>query len=413
MTAPDAVHCRSDGEDEVHAELRGRPLKHSSGAGLAQGVRCPKVHPMKTPLYEAHVALGARMAPFAGWDMPIQYEGIIPEHLHTRARCGVFDTCHMGEFELRGATAESDLERLLTTRVSNLAVGQCRYAYLLNERGGVLDDLTCYRFAPDRFWLVVNAGPRASDADWVRTHCSPATVFEDRSEALAKLDVQGPLSRQVMEQAFETVLPELGYFRFAEVKLNGVPCVLSRTGYTGEWGYELYFPAEHAVPFWERLLATPGAQPVGLGARDTLRLEMGYPLYGHELTADRTPAGVAGGRFLDLARPFIGRDIVRAELERGPRERLVGLTLEGRRAGRAGARVWWGEDIVGVVTSGSYAPSLGRAVALALVSSECAVAGTALEIEVTGGRLRASVADLPFYRQGTARGVVAQPAPGR
>jgi len=358
---------------------------------------------MKTPLYDAHVALGARMAPFAGWDMPIQYGGIIPEHLHTRARCGIFDTCHMGELELRGPTAEGDLECLLTTRVGDLAVGQCRYAYLLNERGGVLDDLTCYRFAPDRFWLVVNAGTRAADADWVRAHCSAGTIFEDRSDALAKLDVQGPLSRAVMERAFGVRWPDLGYFRFAELALDGVPCVVSRTGYTGEWGYELYFPAERAAAFWERLLAVPDAWPIGLGARDTLRLEMGYPLYGHELGPDRTPAGVAGGRFLELAKPFLGRDNVRAEIERGPRERLVGLRLAGRRAGRPGARVWADGRPVGTVTSGSFAPSVGAAVALAYVETQTAVVGSAVEIEAGDARLAAEVAELPFYRKGTAR----------
>ena len=347
------------------------------------------------------------MAPFAGWDMPIQYDGILPEHLHTRARCGVFDTCHMGEFELRGPTAEADLERLLTARVGDLAAGQCRYAYLLDDNGGVLDDLTCYRFARDRFWLVVNAGTRAADADWIRAHCSAGAVFEDRSDALAKLDVQGPASRSVMERAFGAPCPDLGYFRFAEPTLGGVPCVLSRTGYTGEWGYELYFPAERAVEFWERLLAVPDARPVGLGARDTLRLEMGYPLYGHELGPDRTPAGVAGGRFLELAKPFIGRDNVRAELERGPRERLVGLRLEGRRAGRPGARVWAAGRPVGTVTSGSFAPSVGCAVALAYLASEAAASGAPVEIEAGGARLAARVTELPFYRKGTARNAAA------
>ncbi len=358
---------------------------------------------MKTPLYEAHVALGARMAPFAGWDMPIQYEGILAEHRHTRTRCGVFDICHMGEFELRGAAAEQDLERLLTARIRDLAVGRCRYGYLLNESGGALDDLTCYRFAADRFWLVVNAGTRADDAAWIRSHCSPETVFGDISDRTAKLDIQGPASRRAMESAFGTPMPDLGYFHFVELNLAGAPCVLSRTGYTGEFGYELYFPAERALDFWRRLLAAPDAKPVGLGARDTLRLEVGYPLYGHELGPSRTPAGVAGGRFMDLSKPFIGRDAVKAELDRGPRERLVGLRLEGRRAARAGARIFAEGREIGAVTSGSFAPSIGAAIALGYVAEEVSTSAAPLEIEAGGARLRARVEALPFYRDGTAR----------
>ena len=359
---------------------------------------------MRTPLYEAHLARHARMAPFAGWEMPIQYDGILREHLHTRSLCSVFDTCHMGEIELRGATAADDLERLLTCRIADLAVGRCRYGYLLNEEGGVLDDLTCYRLGPSRFWLVVNASTRPSDFPWIRARCSPSTEVEDISDRLAKLDVQGPTSLAAIEQAFAIRLPELGYFRWATVTLNGTETLISRTGYTGEWGYELYFPVDRALEFWTQLLSVPDVRPAGLGARDTLRLEMGYPLYGHELGPDRTPAGVAEGRFLDLGKPFIGRDRVREELTRGPAEKLVGLLMEGRRAARAGAPVWADGREVGIVTSGSYAPSLGRAVALAYVSAPQAEPGRVLSVRA-GDRmpLAGRVEPLPFYRHGTAR----------
>lgn len=343
------------------------------------------------------------MAPFAGWEMPIQYEGILVEHRHTRAHCGVFDICHMGELELRGPSAERDLERLLTCRVGNLAVGQCRYGYLLNESGAPLDDLTCYRFAADRFWLVVNAGTRADDVAWIRARCSPGTVFTDLSDRTAKLDVQGPAARGAMESAFGTSLPDLGYFRFTEISLAGVPCVLSRTGYTGEWGYELYFPAEAAPEFWRRLLAAPRAKPVGLGARDTLRLEMGYPLYGHELGPERTPAGVAGGRFMDFDKPFVGRDAVKAELERGPRELLVGLRLQTARAARAGTEIFRNGAPVGRVTSGSFSPSLGVAIALGYVSAEAAEPGIVLTLGRGPSPLQGEVVPLPFYPRGTAR----------
>jgi len=358
---------------------------------------------MKTPLYEAHRARGARMAPFAGWDMPIQYDGILAEHRAVRTDCGVFDTCHMGEFELTGPAAAADLDRLLTCPVATLDIGQCRYGYLLNDAGGVLDDLTCYRLGPERFWLVVNAGARAGDADWVRAHCSAGTFFADRSDATGKLDVQGPAARARLESAFGITLPELRYFHAAEIRMADAPVLLSRTGYTGEWGYELYFPAVRAVEYWERLTSPGGAVPAGLGARDTLRLEMGYPLYGHELTADRTPAGAMRASFADFRKPFVGAVPLRRAWESGAADRLVGLRLDGRRAARADDTVWSADKMIGRVTSGAFAPSLGVAAALAYVRPECAAPGTTLEIAARGERLSAHVEELPLYRKGTAR----------
>ncbi|MBU1693724.1 MAG: glycine cleavage system aminomethyltransferase GcvT [Verrucomicrobia bacterium] len=357
----------------------------------------------QTPLYEAHRQLGARMAPFGGWEMPIQYEGILQEHDNTRRRATVFDTCHMGEFALSGPTAQADLERLLTPSVSTIPAGRCRYGFLLRDDGGVLDDLTCYRLGADRFMLVVNAGTLERDAAWIRAHLSPPTIFTDRSAATAKLDVQGPLSRESMERAFQTALPDLPYFGFAEATLDGAPGLISRTGYTGEWGYELYFPADRAPDFWDKLLGDGAIKPAGLGARDTLRLEMGYPLYGHELTEERTPVGAARGRYVDLTKDFIGGEVVAREIEQGPAQVLAGLRLESRRAARANDPVLHHGRAVGKVTSGSLAPSLGVAVALAYVETPLAEEGTGLEVENHGARLNAVVTALPFYREGTAR----------
>jgi aminomethyltransferase len=358
---------------------------------------------MRTPLYDTHVALGARMAPFGGWDMPIQYEGILAEHAWTRGRTCVFDICHMGEFELRGPTAERDLERLLTQNIATIAVGQARYGYLLREDGGVLDDLTCYRRGPDHFWLVVNAATCAADAAWIRNHLSPATQFTDLSPAIAKLDIQGPAAREDTEAAFGVKLPELKYFRFADLTLHGVPCLLSRTGYTGEFGYELYFPAGHAVRFWQLITAGGAIKPGGLGARDTLRLEVGYPLYGHELGPGQSPVATARGQFMDLAKDFIGRAACARDVEQGCPRYLCGLQLDTRRAARAHDKVMQGDRVVGEVTSGSVAPSLGNAVALAFVDAALCAPGTALDLDVHGKRLAARVAEVPFYRQGTAR----------
>ena len=365
---------------------------------------------MKTPLYEAHVALGARMAPFAGWDMPIQYDGILAEHVRTRTACSVFDTCHMGEFVVSGPRAAADLDRLMTSSIAALEDGQCRYGFLLNEEGGVLDDLTCYRWAADRYLLVVNAGTRAGDAEWIRSHLSRGTVFRDASDETAKLDVQGPASRAALERALGVPVPDLRYFRAVEATFGGLPAVVSRTGYTGEWGYEIYFPAGRAAEVWTRLLEI-GARPAGLGARDTLRLEMGYPLYGHELTADRSPAGASRGAFVDLKKDFMGKARVERDLRDPSVPLLAGLRFGTRRAARAGDRVLRGGAGAGEVTSGSFSPSLGAAIAMAYVSRDVAAAGQAVDVDAKGGaRLAATVVDLPFYRDGTARGIRRAPA---
>lgn len=359
---------------------------------------------MKTPLYDAHVKLGARMAPFGGWDMPIQYEGILAEHEYTRKACGLFDICHMGEFELRGPGAVADLERLLTLPVASIAIGQCKYGFLLNDEGGVLDDLTCYRLGEDHFMLVVNAATCADDAAWIRNRLSPRTEFHDISAWTGKLDIQGPRSRQYLEDAFELPLPELKYFHFTRITLMGCSCLLSRTGYTGEWGYELYMPMERVTAFWDALLAKGAIKPVGLGARDTLRLEAGYPLYGHELSTARTPAAAFGKSFLNLDKEFCGAAAVRRDLEKGSAQQLVGLKLASKRAARHGDAIRAGGQVAGVVTSGSLAPSLGYAVAMAYVDRAVLEQKLPLEVETKGTCLPVEITELPFYKSGTVRG---------
>ncbi|NCC52492.1 MAG: glycine cleavage system aminomethyltransferase GcvT [Spartobacteria bacterium] len=358
---------------------------------------------MRTILYEEHVACGAKTAPFGGWDMPIQYAGILIEHAYTRGQCSLFDICHMGEFEVAGPTACADLEHLLTQQVASLEVGQCRYGYLLREDGGALDDLTCYRLGPDRYYLVVNAATCPGDAAWIRAHLSPETTFIDHSPQTAKLDIQGPQSRAVLEMFLGEPAPELKYFRAVETTLRGVPGLISRTGYTGEWGYELYFPVEKAVEFWRRFLEHTPAKPAGLGARDTLRLEMGYALYGHELSTDRTPVGAGRGMFIDTTKDFIGKEAVMRELEEGAAQYLVGLQLHTRRAARAGNVVVADDQPVGMVTSGSLAPSIGTAVAMAYVDAPYTTPGASLAVIVGGKNLPATVVAFPFYKDGTAR----------
>lgn len=358
---------------------------------------------MRTPLADRHVERGARMECFAGWDLPIRFQGIVKEHLHTRNAVSVFDTCHMGEFEFRGAGAGAGLDGLLTQRIGSLRVGQARYGYLLNDQGGVLDDVICFRTGEDGYLLVVNAGTRERDAAWIRGRLDPAVSFEDLSERTGKIDVQGPKARGAVEQAFGIRFPDLPFFGCAHVEACGFRMLASRTGYTGEFGYELYLPVDRTVEAWDRLLAVEEVLPAGLGARDTLRLEMGYPLYGHELSEDRTPAGIARKPFLDLEKPFPGRDAVRERMDSGAEEPLVGLRLRGRRAARAGAAVLRDGARVGTVTSGCFAPSLGVAAALAYVNPGFASEGTGVLLAGAGFEVEAEVAALPLYRNGTAR----------
>ncbi|MBI3986301.1 MAG: glycine cleavage system aminomethyltransferase GcvT [Lentisphaerae bacterium] len=384
---------------------------------------------MKTPLYDAHVALGARMTDFAGWTMPVQYTGILREHTAARTQAVVFDTCHMGEFAIGGPGALGDMERLFTRALAPVIPGRCVYGYLLADQGGVIDDAICYRRSETDFLLVVNAGNREADARWIRSHLSPSTRFEDLSDRTAKLDIQGPSSRAALEKALEIRLPELPYFHFAEINMGEVAAVISRTGYTGEWGYELFCPVEQVGRIWRQLLEKGGVIPAGLGARDLLRVEMGYPLYGHELSLERSPVAAAGARFMDVSTPvggttshltgshvgqrpsrdadgsFIGSETVRRELADGVPRRLAGLRLTGRGAARQHDVVFDGDTPVGEVTSGLFSPSLNVAIAMAYLDGPVAQPGRAVSIQVRGLRLPATVVALPFYREGTARGV--------
>ena len=357
----------------------------------------------KTALHTQHIELGARMGEFGGWDMPIQYAGILQEHEHTRTKASIFDICHMGEFEVSGTTALQDLEKLLTCKVQTMEVGQVRYGFMLNDDGGTIDDMTCYRLDSDRYMLVVNAGTAEKDEEWIKGRLSSDTQFSDLSPATAKLDVQGPKSREVLEDIFGCTLPDLGYFRFKEFEALDVSCILSRTGYTGEWGYEIYLPNEAAIQLWDKLVSHKLCEPGGLGARDTLRLEMGYPLYGHELSDARTPVATSRGLFINMKKDFIGKNNVAADLA-NPGERLVGLKFDSRRAAREHDKIYHGDIEVGEVTSGSVAPSLGIAVAMAFVESEFAEEGRELHVEIRGKQISATVVELPFYKEGTARG---------
>ncbi len=358
---------------------------------------------MKTPLFSEHVAAHAKIAPFGEWDMPIQYSGILDEHLHTRASAGLFDICHMGEFMLRGPRAFDDLNTLITAKLSSLKPGRCKYGFLLNDLGGVLDDLITYQLADDEFMVVVNSSTTEQDSSWIQSHLSPGTSFEDVSALTAKIDLQGPLAFDILQPLCSDDISTLKYFQFTHTRAFNTTVLVSRTGYTGEFGYELYMPEERAVTAWQTLLPDERVKPVGLGARDTLRLEVGLPLYGHELGLTRTPIA-SGMKFaIDTDKEFTGKGPVMADIENGTADRLVGLTLPGRQSARAGQEITLESEPAGMVTSGSFAPSLGHAIALAYVRSECSEPGTELIIEAGRKQLPATVAALPFFTEGTAR----------
>jgi len=352
---------------------------------------------LTTPLHAWHKNNGARMVPFAGWDMPVQYAGILEEHKQTRTGASIFDISHMGEFLLEGEGASQALSLVVTHNLATLAPGKCRYGFLLNDRGGVLDDLIVYRLEEEKFMLVVNGACIDSDFAWIRSRLPASLNLVNQSFDIAKIDLQGPASFDVLMRVMPGEWASLGYFGFRETILEGFRLLVSRTGYTGELGYEFYLPWDKAEVLWERLMADESVRPAGLGARDTLRLEVGLPLYGQDLDPDHTPVEAGYGAMLKSEAEFTGK----AGLTE-VREKLIGLRIDGRRSARHHDEVYVDDELVGTVTSGSIAPSLGYCVALAYVRADAAGA-TAFTVKGPRTALNAVRVDTPFYTAGTAR----------
>jgi aminomethyltransferase len=342
------------------------------------------------------------MVPFAGFDMPVQYASILAEHEQTRTKAAIFDICHMGEFHLSGSGAATALSAVVTHDLATLAPGKCRYGFLCYDAGGVIDDLIVYCLEPDRYMLVVNASRIDTDFQWIKNHLPAGLTFTDDSEATAKIDLQGPLAFEVLRDRVPGDFSGLKYFNFAWTEAFGAKVLVSRTGYTGELGYELFLPATAAEALWDALAADPRVLPAGLGARDTLRLEMGYPLYGQDLDEVHTPAEAGYGWLLTSPAAYAGKGKA-ARLD----HKLTPLEIPGRRSARHGDAVTdRSGKPVGVVTSASFAPSLGHAIALAYIEADAA---EAKEYRVTAARaeLAALRRSLPFYKNGTARKNVA------
>ncbi|HEX6200193.1 MAG TPA: glycine cleavage system aminomethyltransferase GcvT [Thermoanaerobaculia bacterium] len=368
---------------------------------------------LRTPLYDRHRAAGGRIVPFAGWEMPVQYQGVIDEHRAVRTAAGLFDVSHMGEVRVVGAGAEDFLQRLTPNDVSKLADGQAHYSALLTDEGTYIDDLLVYRIGPEEFLLVVNAANTEGDFQWIADHAREAHAegvavdVEDVSGRYALLALQGPSAVEILRPLAalpgDGGLDDVGYYRFARGEVDGAPALLSRTGYTGEDGFELYLHPDDAPRVWDRLLEAGrdrGLVPAGLGARDTLRLEAGMALYGHEIDRETTPWEANLGWTIKMDKgDFVGRSALAARKEAGVERRLVGFEVEGRGIAREGHPVVHQGREVGRVTSGTWSPTFEKALGMAYVPPALAEPGTAIELEVRGRRLPAKVVKVPFYKR--------------
>jgi len=366
----------------------------------------PQTTLKRTPFHSYHRAGGGKLIEFAGFEMPVRYTGDVEEHLRVRRGVGLFDISHMGEFDVRGPGAVEFLDSMVTNHVAAVEIGQALYTPMCRPDGGIVDDLLIYR-SDDHFMLVVNASNIAKDFQWLREHCPPEIRLTDRSDATALLAVQGPRAPDVLRGHVPDQALELASYRFLHGPLFGAPALISRTGYTGEDGFELYFDPAHAAVVWEGLVragGSAGLQPVGLGARDTLRLEMAYMLYGHDIDESTTPLEAGLGWTVKLEKgDFIGRDALVRQKQQGPTRKLVGLEVEGRRVLRHGMIAEVEGRSMGRVTSGSFSPSLGRPIGMAYVESSLARVGRALVVRSGARAFPATVVKRPFYTQGSKR----------
>lgn len=360
----------------------------------------------RTPLYEVHKNLNAKFTEFGGWEMPLQYSRIVTEHLAVRSVAGLFDLSHMGEIEVSGQGANELVQKLSTNDVSRLSDGRVLYTLFCNEMGGIVDDLLIYRHADDYYILVVNAANIEKDLAWVETCNDTGADVEDISEDTALIALQGPKAIDLLNPFVpERDVSQISYFRFTAGEVAGVPTVISRTGYTGEVGFELYVPAVDAERLWTALypaVMAVGGQPVGLGARDTLRLEAGLRLYGMDMNDDTNPFETGMGRFVKLKnRQFIGKRALLAKKKKGITKQMIGFQMLDRAVARAGYPVYQGDEPIGSVTSGAPSPSLKCSIGFAAIESQAALENEKIDVEIRGKLHPAKIVEVPFLSTGT------------
>ncbi|MDZ7315934.1 MAG: glycine cleavage system aminomethyltransferase GcvT [candidate division KSB1 bacterium] len=355
----------------------------------------------KTALFDVHVALNAKMVEFAGFYMPIQYAGILQEHRRVRTTVGLFDVSHMGEFFVSGPNALAFLQRLTINDVAKLAVDQVQYSAMCYEDGGIVDDLLVYRFA-DHYMMVVNAANIEKDWEWAQRHLMDGVKLENRSDELSLLALQGPCAEAVLQPLTDLPLSEIKYYWMKSGQVAGFPVVVSRTGYTGEPGFELCFDRSYSVQIWQALMESGRKyeiEPIGLGARDTLRLEMKYCLYGNDIDATTNPLEAGLGWITKLDKgDFIGREALLRVREQGLKRKLIGFEVEGRAVPRHGYALYQGDRLLGHVTSGGFSPMLEKGIGMGYVAIDAAAEGTPLEVDVRGRRVPGMVVKTPFYR---------------
>lgn len=356
---------------------------------------------LKTPLYDVHVAEGGKIVPFGGYLLPVQYPtGVIKEHMAVRTACGLFDVSHMGEFLLTGPTAKDSLNHILTNDYTNMPIGRVRYSVMCNENGGCVDDLIVYKFGEESYFIVVNAANQKKDFAHIKANILPGTEAVDISDTVAQLAIQGPRAKEILVKLMpEEKLPVKYYTAADDITIDGMECMISRTGYTGSFGYEIYAAAENAEKLWKLLRKTgeeEGLIPCGLGARDTLRLEASMPLYGHEMNDEISPLEADLGFSVKMTKDdFIGKKALEAKGE--PQMIRVGLEVVGRGIIREHQDIYLGDERIGITTSGTFCPYLNKAVAMARVPAALKKEGTELSVDVRGRRVAAKIIPMPFY----------------
>ncbi len=356
-----------------------------------------------TFLFDEHVKLGGKMVDFMGWKLPVQYEGILAEHAQCRSSACLFDTGHMGQIHVSGEHAAEDLSRILTQNARALPVGRSKYGLMLYPDGNIRDDTILMRLGPYEFLLVVNAGPLIDDLRWLLRHCSNDTRVVDQTQTWAKLDLQGPAGFAVLDEMVDIDLAGLGYFSATPGNICDLRCVISRTGYTGELGYEIFIPLQNATRVWRALVEDDRVKPAGLGARDLLRLEMCYPLYGQDATAQTNPAQADLAGFIKFDHDFVGSDALKEKMDRGAGKKLVAFVSDSRRRPPQHAEIHHDGKCVGEVTSGAYSPSLGCSIGMGYVPTELAEIGKEMTVQTGRASLDITLAKKPLYTEGTCR----------